>query len=188
MYRSHTMGHGSCHVECRYVFSKLASRMHHYMPLECTIASYNRAALKPIRHTLFSELPFNGFLISIFQSFTERCIQETLNEYCRNLGLLDDQTVPFEHSSQESIIIIYQNRLARTFAIYGYLIKALRITILLVGVLMKTNGFVIMIFSPVMALLLDPQLVLIIRAMLVVQIVINYVKHPMRAPLNLLQL
>ena len=59
---------------------------------------------------------------------------------------------------------------------------------MLVGVLMKTNGFVIMIFSPVTALLLDPQLVLIIRAMLVVQIVINYVKHPMRAPLNLLQL
>lgn len=108
----------SCHMECRYVFSKKASRMHHYMPLECTIASFNRAPLEPIRRTVFSELPFNGFLISIFQSFTERCIQETLNEYCRNLGLLDDQTVPFEHSSQESIIIIYQNRLARTFAIY----------------------------------------------------------------------
>ena len=36
------------------------------------------------------------------QSFNERCIQETLNEYCRNLGLLDDQTVPAEHSSFEN--------------------------------------------------------------------------------------
>ena len=40
-------------------------------------------------------------LIFAFQSFSERCIQETLNEYCRNLGLLDDQTVPGEHSSYE---------------------------------------------------------------------------------------
>ena len=68
------------------------------------------------------------------------------------------------------------------------MIQALRITISLVGVQMKTNGSVIMIFSPVRAQLLDPQLVLTIKAMLVVQMVTNYVKHQMRAPLNLLPL
>ena len=49
---------------------------------------------------------------------------------------------------------------------------------------MKINGFVIKAFSPVMALLLGLPLVLIIRAMSVVQMAINYVKHRMRAPLS----
>ena len=49
---------------------------------------------------------------------------------------------------------------------------------------MKINGFVIKAFLLVMALLLGLQLVLITRAMLVAQMVINYVKHRMKAPLS----
>ena len=36
-----------------------------------------------------------------FQAASERCIQETLNEYCKRLGLLDDQTVPGENAAYE---------------------------------------------------------------------------------------
>ena len=32
---------------------------------------------------------------------SKRCIQETLNEYCTKLGVMDDQIVPGEHSDYE---------------------------------------------------------------------------------------
>ena len=35
------------------------------------------------------------------KSANERCIQETLNEYCNKLGLTDDQIVPNEHANYE---------------------------------------------------------------------------------------
>ena len=37
----------------------------------------------------------------ITKAFDERCIQETLNEYCTKLGVMDDQIVPGEHSDYE---------------------------------------------------------------------------------------